>query len=162
MQLGESLLAIAAVVMFTVGTLQLNGMRLDGRTRMWEAEFRTTALALAQSYVEQAQTLSFDEVLTDTTARAARPVGLTPPVDFGPDAHEPTIDDYDDVDDFHAYAEDVITPRANYHVSIQATYADSSTLAPGTELSLLKWLTVAVSSPFYRDTLRVHYLCALR
>ncbi len=162
MQLGESLLAIAAVVMFTMGALQLNTMRLDGRTRLWEAEFQTTAMDLAQSYVEQARLLSFDEVLTDSTARAARPAGLTRASNFGPDHGEDGIDKFDDLDDFHQYQDTVLTPRADYYVSIRATYVDSLTLMPDSNLSLLKWLTVNVSSRYYRDTVRVNYLYALR
>ena len=162
MQLGESLLAIAAVVMFTMGALQLNTMRLDGRTRLWEAEFHTTAVGLAQSYIEQARLLSFDEVLTDSTARAARPAGLTPTRSLGPDHAEDGIDAFDDLDDFHLYQDTVLTPRAVYHVSIRATYVDSLTLMPDSNLSLLKWLTVNVSSRYYPDTLRINYLYALR
>lgn len=162
MQLGESLLAIGAMVMFTVGTLQLNAARLDSRVRMWEAECRTTALGLAHSYIEQAQMLSFDEVVVDSLVLESRPEGLTAPDLLGPDLLESDIDSFDDLDDFHGFTDTVVTSRGRYRVHFETSYADSATLAPVQQLSLLKWLTVAVTSPQFRDTLRVHYLHALR
>lgn len=159
MHLGESLLAIGAVVMFTVGALRLNTMRLDGQTRMLESEFRTTALSLAQSYVEQAQRLSFDEALADSHSVTNLHARLTAPAAMGPDAGETTIDTFDDLDDLHGHTEAVITPRGAYRVSLTAAYADSVTLAPSGAPSLLKWVTASVSSRYFRDTVRVSYLC---
>jgi len=162
MHLGESLLATGAVVVFAVGTLQYNAMRLDSQTRMMEAEFRATALSLAQSYAEQVQGLPFDEVVTGAAPAAPLPPDLTEPAGLGPDAGESGPDQFDDMDDYHAYTEDVLTPRAAYRVTLATAYADSATLAPGGERSLLKWVTVAVSSRYYRDTLRLQYLCAFQ
>jgi hypothetical protein len=162
MHLGESLLATGAVVTFTMGALQLNTMRLDSQVRMLESELRTTALSLAQSYVERAQGLSFDEAVVAAAPAASLQEHLTEAVGLGPDAGESVPFQFDDVDDFHAYSEQVVTPRADYRVAFTTTYADSATLSPSSQRGLLKWLTVEVSSPHYRDTLRVHYLCAFR
>lgn len=163
MRLGESWLAIVAVVLFTVGALQLNAMRLDSRARLWETEFRASGLTVAQSFLEQAQVLNFDETLVGSVGSlASLPAGLTAPDSLGPDPGELGIDQFDDIDDFHGYSQVLRTPRAEFHVHMTTTYADSSSLAPGVERSLLKWLHVAVASPFYRDTLRVHYLYATR
>lgn len=161
MHLGETVLATGAVVIFAVGTLQLNAMRLDSQTRMLETEFHTTALSLAQSYAERLQGLPFDEAATSAST-APRPADLTASDALGPDTGESGPNLYDDIDDYHAHSEDVVTPRAVYRVTLAAAYADSATLAPDTGRSLLKWLTVAVTSPHFSDTLRLHYLCAFR
>lgn len=161
MHLGESMLAAGAVVLFTVGALHLNDLRLENATRMMAAEFRTTALNLAQSYVEQAQQLRFDEAVPASGPIGPLPAGLTAPEALGPDDGEGRAL-FDDVDDFHGYAEVIATPRADYRVTCAATFADSTTLAPVGDRTLLKWLTVDVTSRFYQDTLRVQYLYGFR
>jgi MSHA pilin protein MshD len=161
MQLGESLLAMGAVVMFTVASLQLAALRLDGRARMWEAEFRTTAQALAQSYLEEAQSLAFDEAVVASGSAASLPEGLTAPASLGPEGSQGRLD-FDDIDDFHGYTEQVRTARADFQVRMTATYLDSAALQATDQRSFVKWLTVSVSCPCYRDTLRVHYLYAVR
>ena len=161
MQLGESLLAVGAVVMFTVASLQLSALRLDGRERMWEAEFRTTAQSLAQSYLEEAQALAFDAAVVASGSAQSLPEGLTAPDSLGPEGTQGRLQ-FDDIDDFHGYTEQVRTPRAEFQVRLVATYLDSATLQAIDERSLVKWLTVSVSCPCYRDTVRVHYLYAVR
>jgi len=160
--LGESMLAMGAVVVFTMGALRLNTMRLDSQSRMLEAEYYTTAVGLAQSYVEQAQGLGFDEAVAAGVSPAAMHSGVTHPVALGPEAGEIHPGEYDDLDDLHGHSRVLVTPRGRYSVNLAVSYADSATLAPSASVTLLKWLTVSVSSPDCRDTVRVRYLYAFR
>ena len=162
LQLGESVMALGAVSLMSLAALHLNDLRLDNGIRMMESEFRTTALSLAHSYIEEAQRLRFDEDVPASGPVGPLPAGFTAPLALGPDIGE-VFPLFDDVDDFHGLTEDIVTPRAGYRVRCAVSYGDSSLLAPFSPgRTLLKWLSVEITSAFYQDTLRVQYLYGFR
>ena len=65
MNLGETLLVLGALVIFSVTTLYLNDVKYDTNNRLMETEFKTTAVGLAHSYIEEANALAFDDAVSD-------------------------------------------------------------------------------------------------
>jgi len=157
MHLGETLLVLGALVIFSIATLYLNNSRLDNNTKLMEVELETTAIGLAQSFIEEAQSLQFDEVLTDPDFSGDLPDDFTDVSSLGLEGE--TYPNFDDVDDFNGYSANINTPRADYNVSIVVSYVDSANLNPDySNKSFLKFMSVNVSSVFFSDSIKLDYL----
>ena len=158
MNLGETLLVLGALMIFSLATLYLNGSKLDNDTELMETEFKTTAIGIAQSFLEEAQSLPFDEVVNDTTFSGSLPNGFTNVMSLGAEMGE-SYPAFDDVDDFNGYSANIITPRADYDVDINVSYADSATVSPDyANKSFLKVMTIKIESDFFTDSLKLDYL----
>ncbi len=158
MNIGESLLVIGALVTFTLAALHLNGTKLDTGNKIMQSEFRTTAIGVAQQVIEHAQELKFDEVLTDTSFSGPYPGGFTNVNDLGPETGESAANP-DDIDDLNGYSTSVITGRNDYSVNCSVSYADTADVSSGFgSKSLLKIMTVKVSSMFFEDTVQLQYV----
>jgi len=163
MNLGETMLVLGALVIFSLVTLYLNDAKLDNETRLYEVEFETTAIGIAQSYLEEAQSLSFDEVLTNPAFAGSIPADFTAIASLGADAGETSSANFDDVDDFNNFSSTINTQRIDYNVSIFVSYADTTTITPGLGIpSLLKIMTVTVTSAYFADSLKFDYLYCYR
>ncbi|MFC1492851.1 hypothetical protein ACFL6O_02750 [candidate division KSB1 bacterium] len=155
--MGETLLVLAALVIFSLAAMQINDTKFDNNNDLMESELELSAIGIAQSFIQEASSLSFDEAVTDTTYTTGLPGLFTDPVSLGPDGGE-TYGSFDDVDDFNGYASIVNTPRIDYNVSITVSYADSSTISPGyANRSFLKIMTVIIASEYFTDSLKVEY-----
>lgn len=162
MQVGETLLVLGALVIFSLAALYLNDLKFDNDVKAMENEFKTTAIGLAQSFVEESESLEFDEVVTDPDFTGQLPNSFTNVVSLGPEAGE-SYPHYDDVDDFNGYSSTINTPRASYNVNITVSYADSVNIIPGySNKSFLKIMSVTVSSIFFSDSLKLDYLYSFR
>ncbi len=158
MQLGETLLVLGALIIFSISTLYLNDNKLDTSNRMIEAEFKTTASGIAQSYIEEAQVLQYDEVIISESF-SALPADFTNIGSLGPDAGE-VYPNFDDVDDFNGFTQTETSLRqVQYEISVQVSYADTLTFTPTfSNKSFYKLLSVTVRSPFFQDSLIYKYL----
>ena len=162
MQFGETLLVLGALVIFSLTTLFLNDAKLDNDLKIMETEFQITAMALSQTFVERAYSLSFDQVIADSSHTGNFPEDLTDPVNLGPDGAE-TYLSFNDIDDFHGYTTQLTTPRAVYDVTINVSYVDSLNIAGvDTGETFLKQMIVKTTSPFYSDTVQLQYLYGFR
>ena len=162
MHLGETLYVLGALVIFSIATLYLNDTRFDNQRIMMETEFKITAMNLAQSFLEEAQDLQFDEVATDTTYIGHQVNLFTDAGALGTEIGE-SYPAFDDIDDFNGYSTIINTPRAGYTVNLTVSYADSTNLSPGyPNKSFLKIVTVNVTSAFYSDTVKFEYLFSYR
>lgn len=161
MQSVETFLVLGALVIFSMAALYLNDLKFDNDRRVMETEFKTTAIGIAQQYIEEAQSLKFDEAVTGSIP-SSLPDAFTNFASLGPEAGE-SYPQFDDVDDYNGYSAGVNTPRATYTVNIVVSYADSVTISPGYTLrSFLKIMTVKVSSIFFADTVKLDYLYSFR
>ena len=157
MNLGETLLVLGALVIFSITTLYLNDTKFDNNQKVMEAEFKTTAVGLAQSYIEEAQALAFDECIAIDTWTSL-PQDFTDPGSLGSEASE-SYSSFDDVDDFNDYSTTINTPRASYTVNVFVSYADSATLTPNdANNTFFKYMTVKVSSIFFSDSIKLNYM----
>lgn len=106
MNLGQTMLVLAAMVV--LGTLVLNANRamLESNSVLNSSEMTVAATTVAQSIVEEASGKLFDEEITDSTVSALSSISqLT--TNLGPDGSEryrdttgghPIFDDFDDFD----------------------------------------------------------------
>jgi len=162
MHLGETLLVLGALVIFSLAALYLNDSKFDNDMTLMETEFRITAIGIAQSFLEEAQSLKFDEILNDTTFTVGLPDNFTDVASLGPEIGE-SYPNFDDVDDFNGYSANINTPRADYNVDIIVSYADSANINPGyLNKSFLKIMAVKVTSIFFSDSIKLDYLYSYR
>lgn len=158
MHLGETLMALGALVLFAFASLNINAAKLDNESGMMESEFMVTATGIAQSYVHQAKGLSFDEATADSVFNGPVPDSFTAPDALGPESGE-IFPNFDDLDDLHGYTGAVVTPRSDYSVSIQVQYADTLNLTPQSSArTLMKILNVRIASVYMQDTLQINQL----
>ena len=101
MHLGETLLVLGALVIFSITTLYLNDTKFDNDRKLMENEFRITAVGIAQSFLEEAQTMQFDEAIINESMEDV-PDDFTAVASLGPDGGEsyPNFDDFDDFDEW--------------------------------------------------------------
>ena len=162
MQLGESFLILGALVIFSLTTLMLNDFKLENNTRMMEIEFETTAIGIAQQYIEEAQALEFDEALVGGGFSGSVPADFTAPASLGAESGE-SYPGFDDVDDFHGYTDNISTTRADFTVSISIVYLDTATIASDLiNRTTLKNLIVTIKSSYFSDSLMLDYVYAYR
>ena len=178
MSSGQILLTVMA--MFLLGTIILNtnSNLLSNEQVVMDSEFGVAAISLATSLVEEAQGKMFDESSVDhgdTTVSQ-----LTAAVSLGKDADEiyryagsdTTTTDFDDLDDFNNFSiefvNDTTRPliaqyrgeskgfRADYFIRSKVEYVNvtTSSITPTTSKTWHKQLTVTVTSPTSRDTLK--------
>ena len=149
MSSGQMLLALGAVVMLSTLALTLNSIVLDGNKTMMESELYISGTSVAQSFVEHAAILAFDEEV-GAHAQSTFPGTFTSPGSFGPEGGE-SYPNYNDVDDFHGYSGTVSTTRADFNVDITVHYCDDS----GNDQAIrtfFKRMEVTVNSPFIPTT----------
>jgi hypothetical protein len=158
----ETMLVLGALIIFSIMTLTLNDVRLDTDHTLMAGELQLTAVSMAHDLFEQAQNLAYDEVLTDSSFAGWLPDDLTGPDNLGPDSGE-LYPAFDDVDDFHNYNAEWLTPRGSYQVQVAVQYADTGATGPQDSTStLVKIMSVNIASEFYADTLRMHYMLGYR
>ena len=157
MNLGETMLVLGALVIFTVSSVYLNESKLENTERIMVAEFKATALELAQSFIEEAGAKSFDEASTGGIPTDL-PAGFTAAGSLGPESGE-TYPLFDDVDDFNNWTRAIVTPRADYTVSARVSYADSISYSAGyAGKTFYKVMSVSVKSLYFNDSLMCQYL----
>ncbi|MCK6606603.1 MAG: hypothetical protein HUU43_10005 [Ignavibacteriaceae bacterium] len=139
-----------------------------------ETSYSLTAIALAQSLIEEVKMKSFDEATISTaissTALLTSPVLLgtdggfevfrSPDTETGGIFRSTTI--YDDVDDYNNYRRTVSTPTAgNFTVSSTVTYVDINN--PSSVSAAQTWakkITVTVTNTFMPDFVSLEYVFA--
>lgn len=157
MHLGETLLVLGALVIFSVSALYLNDAKFDNDMKLMETEFRITAVGIAQSFIEEAQVMEYDEVLINGVYNVL-PDDFTAAALLGSEDAE-FYPNFDDVDDFNSFTQNITTPRADYSVTVQVSYADTLNLNPGfANPSFFKIMTVTVKSIFFQDSIFCDYL----
>lgn len=153
MNMGQSMLAIGAMILLSIVVLRVNNSFLSTNSVMMESKFGVLATSLAQSMVEEASKKAFDEktsgvALFDVTL-------LTGPGSLGPEGE--SYLNFDDFDDYNGYTRDVTNlPSAIYHISCSVNYI--SPLSPDIISSNRTWnkkITVTVTSPSSPDTVKL-------
>jgi hypothetical protein len=178
MNLGQTMLVVAAISILGILVLNANRTVLETNETQNQSEFGITAVSLATSLVEEANGKMFDEVIEDSTTLALTdPSQLTASASLGKEAGEAYrsgVTDFDDFDDFDRLflvykspLDSALTPgssgeitvpgiREKYYVKCRVQYVASGNLdAVVTTRTWHKKITVTVSaaSPTMKDTL---------
>ena len=157
MNLGETLLAAGAVILFALTAISVNQAILETSRTSIAALVVNGGISAGSSVLEDAKRMAFDES-TVSGPDNFDPESLTPIPDLGAETGE-SYSDFDDVDDFHNYSKSVSDHPVQYLITSRVTYVDSNNLElPATNPTLFKRMTVTVSSPFMPDSLTLNHL----
>jgi len=166
-------------MILTIGALLLFGTFLSSSNRLMtgntqiatQNEYNMTALALAQSVIDEAKLKSFDEQTVSqsvispfllTSAGSLNHDGVaeaTPTPDTLTSSGYSSIKLFDDIDDYNGYTRLVNTPRAEgYHVSVKVVYAgETSPDSTKNSQTYCKNMTVTVTSIFIPQPITLSY-----
>lgn len=152
MNTGQSMLAIGAFILLSILVLRTNNTFLSTDTVVQETKFGVLATSLASSYIEQASKTKFDEVddaaISDSSS-LSYPLGLDP----GETRNMPP----DDFDDYNGLKDSITNlPSATFVLKCSVCYIDPNN--PEDSVSHQTWnkkLTVTVTSPFSKDTIKL-------
>jgi len=153
MNTGQSMLAICAMILLSTLTLRVNNNLLTTDEVMNESKFGVLATSLATSIIEEASKLAFDEVTIGNpvidSSFFTSPDSLT--------YEDEDYTDFDDFDDFNNYTRNVTNlPSAIFDISCRAHYVRPPNIeSVSLTQSWHKKITVTVTSPSSRDTLRL-------
>jgi hypothetical protein len=151
----QSMLAIGALVIFSIVSLLFNSTVLQTSTLEIEDKIYLNAFSLADDLIEEMKEKAFDEKTIDF--QAINPWQLTLPL--GKEGE--TWPYFDDVDDYNGYHKDIDAPHAEgYSVDCAVEYcqADGSFSASQT---YYKKVTITVSSKYLRDPFQMYFIFSL-
>jgi hypothetical protein len=154
----QSLLAIGALVIFSIISLLFNSSVLQNTTVEIEDKIYLTAFSLADDLIEEMKQKAFDERTVDF--QAINKTQLTPPLSLGKDGTE-AWPNFNDVDDYKGYTKLVDAPQAEgYTINCDVSYCDASgNLLPGQDY--YKKVTITVSSDYLRDPFQMYFIFSL-
>ncbi|HEY6907014.1 MAG TPA: hypothetical protein VI230_06065 [Ignavibacteriaceae bacterium] len=154
----QSLLAIGALVIFSIISLLFNSSVLQNTTIEIEDKVYLTAFSLADDLIEEMKQKAFDERTVDF--QAINKNQLTPPLSLGKDGTE-VWPNFNDVDDYKGYTKLVDAPQAEgYTITCDVSYCDASgSLLPGQDY--YKKVTITVSSEYLRDPFQMYFIFSL-
>jgi hypothetical protein len=164
------LLTIGGVLLLSTFVLYANGLLFDNTRISADNEYVITAIALAQSVIDESKMKAFDEnvLAGPVTSAASLTLANLLGTDGGESTSTPDTADangaasfaaFDDIDDYNGYVRIVHTPRAeNYRIQTAVVYASATN--PDSVKSIqtfCKKMTVTVTSPFFAQPVRLSY-----
>jgi hypothetical protein len=152
----QSMLAMGALVIFSIISLLFNSSVLQNSTIEIEDKVYLTAFSLADDLIEEMKQKAFDEKTIDFQAIKASQ--LTPAGSFDDGEIWPN---YDDIDDYNDYDKPVDAPHAEgYVVHCDVNYCDADGANSGIQ-TYYKKVTITVSSDFLRDNFQMYFIFSL-
>jgi hypothetical protein len=171
MNTGQMLTVLGALMLLSMVSLAINSMITEKTLLMIETEAGLNAISLAQTMMDEILVKNFD-VATAPPAPAIYPhdatkvydVNLfTSPSSFGPNATEvskvpqpdvstpfKSLNNYNDVDDYHGYVRTVFTPRlGNFTIKDTVFYVSESN--PEEKVTTQTFFKKVMVSVFYHN-----------
>lgn len=156
----QSLLAIGAIVLFSLSSIRFNSSVLQNLTVEIENKVYLTAFSLADDLIEEIKQKAFDENTVKFNIVALS--SLTPSANFGKETGE-VYPAFDDIDDYHNFTKPVNLPHAEgYSITCKINYV--STNDPNqivTTPTFFKRIEVTASSPYLRHPVTLHFVFTL-
>lgn len=145
---GMSLLElIVAMIIFAIGLLSLGSMIPYSTRKLMQAKARTTSVTLAQRFIDEIASKTFDEKEADGTLDLldeVTPADLTPPASLGPDAGE-DWSTYDDIDDYNGTVIDTIPSFPRFKAAFTVSYALASGDTTSSTQTFYKRITAIIT-----------------
>jgi len=113
------LIVLAALNLFMMWQLNMNQTQYAHRVTVIESKITMAAMAIAQGYIERAQSLLFDEELHNGAPYSV--TQFTSPNSLGPEWNE-SFEDFDDVDDFDGLVREEQNAIGEFTVRIRVEY----------------------------------------
>jgi len=154
MNTGQMMMAIGAMLLLSTVMLRVNSNNMINGTLRDEAQFGVLATSIATSIIEDASSKAFDE--KSDTSSIKTTTDLSEVADLGPDGSE-TYHTFNDFDDYKGLTMvDSTMPSASFNISCDVNYVSSASgvITTSLEKTWHKQITVKVSSPFMKDTVR--------
>lgn len=154
MNTGQSIFSIGALLLFSMTTLRVNDRILSNDVVMQDSKFGILGLSLAASMIEEASNKAFDAATADDGIIDVNL--LTSPYSLGPgDGELPGY--FNDFDDYNGYTRHVTQiPSAEFDISCAVHYVTPLNIEGYImQKTWHKKITVEVTSPFMKDTIRV-------
>lgn len=152
---GQSLLTLAAMMMLTMMSVNVNTSTLQTQDVMQNSKFGVTAISLATSLIQDASKEAFDE--NTLAATVSNTGGLTNANSLRAESGETTKILFDDFDDFNGFTQrDTTLTSAVYNISCVVDYVSAT--SPNVRSSSATWhkrMIVSITSPSMKDTVRV-------
>ncbi len=144
---------IFSIVIFSFLLLQANSLMLRNDTVMVDHEYEKTAIALAQSIIEEAKTLDFDVNMSPNDI----PGDFEESGNFG--NHNLDREEFTAFHHFHGHNETIPTQLGNYVINVTVEYVDSNPpFGPIGGTSTSKRMTVTASSVANDDFATLVYI----
>ena len=118
----DLLYTIMSVVIFSFLLLQANSLILRNESVTVDHEYEKTAIALAQSIIEEAKRTAFDENMNPNNI----PENFRPRDDFGPPSGA-TRDQFTVFDHYDGYVETIPTQLRDFTINVTVTYVENPT-----------------------------------
>ena len=158
----NSFLAIGAFALLALMSLRFNTSVLENKTTEVENKVYLTAFSLADDLIEEIKQKAFDEETVEWRAIPADE--LSNCNCFGVfDPGESTVNDFDDIDDYHGYQKSVSLPHVeNYSVSSTVEYvSESDPDVVSLTQTFCKRVTVQVTSPYISHPVKLSFVFTL-
>ncbi|MBS4033090.1 MAG: hypothetical protein KGZ85_01380 [Ignavibacterium sp.] len=150
MNLGQSLLAIGALLILSLTVLRMNNNILGTEEVVLDSKIGVLATSIGASIIEQATKLAFDENTNNNSVSSI--AGLTLSTDLGQEI--PGI--LDDFDDYHGHTQQDTIYTIPFVSECAVTYINpGNPNGSTTNRTWHKKLTIRISSDFSRDTLEL-------
>lgn len=151
------LLTMGALALFSLTSLNVTRSFQTSGEAVLRAKCGLAATSLATSIVEEASGRYFDASTADSAVTSLS--ALTSTTGLGPKAGEryPNFNDFDDYDDL--YLKLFLSLPDTFHIRCKVEYINPST--PEVASSTTTWhkkLTVSVTSPVLKDTVKSEYI----
>ncbi len=156
MGLGQSLLTILAMMLLAMISIRMNSSISHTQDSTQNSKFGLAAISLAESRIEKAMRLAFDEKTYNSPQTLTS--ALTASNSLGKESGETTSNTFDDFDDFNNYLEtDSTLQSAVYKVNSDVVYInpDNGLGVVSNTPTWNKKITVTVSSISMSDTVRL-------
>lgn len=154
----DILLALGAVVLFSIVAVNTNRTLANHSRLLMESELEYTAVAKGQELIDRAKTLAFDETTVGGGVPGTIPSGFTAPAGLGTAVDNDSAG-FDDFDDYHQYTVTDTTMNGIFQLTAAVRYvSESNPDSTVAQPTLRKRLAVTITSPFLSDTLTMQTL----
>lgn len=155
-------LALGAIILVALISLRFNTTVLENKTTEVENKVYLTAFSLADDLIEEIKQKAFDE---QTVEWRAIPTDQLTTIDaFGMvDPGELSVNDFDDIDDYHNYSRPISLPHVeDYTVSSTIDYVSASNPDQVSNVqTYFKRVIVRVTSPYLSHPVRLSFVFTL-
>ena len=140
----EVLQTMFAMILVSFLVLNANRAITVNNTTAVESELEDQVIAIAQDYIDESRSVTFDAATAGGNVPVNIPGGFS---SIGPGAGENTRASFNDFDDYHGWTETIVaSDNVEYDVSISVSYYDNGAVTASK--STLKQMTITITSDF--------------
>lgn len=140
----EVLQTMFAMILVSFLVLNANRAITVNNTTAVESELEDQVIAIAQDYIDESRSVTFDAATVNGNVPVNIPGGFST---IGPGAGETTRALFNDFDDYNGWSETIIaSDNVEYDVSISVSYYNNGAVT--TSKSTLKQMTITITSDF--------------